>query len=86
MSTPTPKDPLHPFAVGDLVVTTTPLTVGHMDSTTLCPAGETLQVVGLSGNAIYPISVCRPNDPFWRVAVLPHEIRPQSLDETPDPT
>ncbi len=76
MSTP---DPLHPFDVGDLVVTTTPLTVGHMDSTELCPAGETLQVVGLSGNALYPISVCRPNDPFWRVAVLPREIHPQSL-------
>lgn len=81
---PATEDPLHPFTVGDLVQTTVPLTVGHMDANVLCPAGTTLQIVGLSGNAIFPISVCKPNDPFWRVAVLAREIRPlqqhQSLD------
>ena len=75
---------LHPFAVGDLVQTTASLTAGHMDSGVLCPAGETLQIVGLSGNPEYPISVCKPNDPFWRCGVRAHEIQPlqqhQSLD------
>ena len=73
MSTP---DPLHPFAVGDLVQATTSLTVGHMDSGVLCPEGETLQVVGLSGNPEYPISVCKPEDRFWRCGVRHHEIQP----------
>ena len=67
-------DLLHPFAVGDLVETTTPLTCLHVAGA-LCPANTTLQIVGLSGNPEYPISVCKPDDRFWRCGVRLEEIR-----------
>jgi hypothetical protein len=61
------------WAVGDHCEAAHEITAG---SESVCAEGTPFKVLGLSGNALHPIAVCKRADPYWVIAVSVRDIRP----------
>lgn len=63
------------FHEGDEVETICDLMESYNSDKVVCPKGTKLVVTGPSKNFLFPISVAKPDDLHWRIAVRPWEIQ-----------